>query len=68
MSLRPVAHQRAAVPTMEGAGVKLYRAFGFEDPSPRFVQQALEFPSELGFVPDLGNGVTATKTRLFDLG
>lgn len=32
MSLRPVAQQRAAVPTMEGAGVKLHRAFGFQDP------------------------------------
>lgn len=33
MSLRPVLETRSAVPTMEGAGVKLHRAFGFQDPS-----------------------------------
>ena len=33
MSLRPTLETRAAVPTMEGAGVKLHRAFGFQDPS-----------------------------------
>ncbi|MEO0991359.1 MAG: pirin family protein [Pseudomonadota bacterium] len=33
MSIRPVTHQSQAVPTMEGAGVKLHRAFGFEDPT-----------------------------------
>lgn len=33
MSLRPVLETRAAQPTMEGAGVKLHRAFGFHDPS-----------------------------------
>ncbi|MBT8154135.1 pirin family protein [Epibacterium ulvae] len=33
MSLRPILERRAAVPTMEGAGVKLHRAFGFDDPS-----------------------------------
>lgn len=33
MSLRPVKNLSQAIPTMEGAGVKLYRAFGFEDPS-----------------------------------
>ncbi len=33
MSLRPVLESRTAVPTMEGAGVKLHRAFGFQDPS-----------------------------------
>ena len=33
MSLRPVTQQRKAVPTMEGAGVKLHRAFGFQDPT-----------------------------------
>lgn len=33
MSLRPVLETRNAVPTMEGAGVKLHRAFGFQDPS-----------------------------------
>ncbi len=32
MSIRPVATQRKAVPTLEGAGVKLHRAFGFQDP------------------------------------
>ncbi len=32
MSLRPVDHISHAVPTMEGAGVKLHRAFGFQDP------------------------------------
>ncbi|WP_193143092.1 MULTISPECIES: pirin family protein [unclassified Meridianimarinicoccus] len=32
MSIRPVANQRKAVPTLEGAGVKLHRAFGFQDP------------------------------------
>lgn len=33
MSIRPVLEQRHAVPTMEGAGVKLQRAFGFQDPT-----------------------------------
>ena len=32
MSIRPVAHEARAMPTMEGAGVKLHRAFGFHDP------------------------------------
>ena len=32
MSIRPVTHESRAVPTMEGAGVKLHRAFGFHDP------------------------------------
>ncbi|MDA7428646.1 pirin family protein [Primorskyibacter aestuariivivens] len=33
MSLRPTLENRRAMPTMEGAGVKLHRAFGFQDPS-----------------------------------
>ncbi|MGZ9812240.1 pirin family protein [Pseudoroseicyclus sp. H15] len=33
MSIRPVLSAHQAVPTLEGAGVKLHRAFGFEDPS-----------------------------------
>ncbi|TLP67887.1 pirin family protein [Parasedimentitalea maritima] len=33
MSLRPVLETRNAIATMEGAGVKLHRAFGFQDPS-----------------------------------
>ena len=33
MSLRPTIETRRAQPTMEGAGVKLHRAFGFQDPS-----------------------------------
>lgn len=33
MSLRPTLETRKAMPTMEGAGVKLHRAFGFQDPS-----------------------------------
>lgn len=33
MSLRPTLETRKAVPTTEGAGVKLHRAFGFQDPS-----------------------------------
>lgn len=33
MSIRPTLESRAAVPTLEGAGVKLHRAFGFQDPS-----------------------------------
>ncbi|MEL7212741.1 MAG: pirin family protein [Pseudomonadota bacterium] len=33
MSLRPTLETRQAMPTMEGAGVKLHRAFGFNDPS-----------------------------------
>lgn len=33
MSIRPTLETRRAVPTMEGAGVKLHRAFGFQDPS-----------------------------------
>ena len=32
MSIRPVLESRRALPTMEGAGVKLHRAFGFRDP------------------------------------
>ncbi len=32
MSIRPVLSQSKAVPTMEGAGVRLHRAFGFRDP------------------------------------
>ncbi|MFP4275572.1 MAG: pirin family protein [Paracoccaceae bacterium] len=33
MSLRPTIETRLAQPTMEGAGVHLHRAFGFQDPS-----------------------------------
>ena len=33
MSIRPVLESRKAMPTMEGAGVKLHRAFGFQDPT-----------------------------------
>lgn len=33
MSIRPVLETRPAQPTLEGAGVKLHRAFGFHDPS-----------------------------------
>ena len=33
MSIRPVKHESTATPTMEGAGVKLHRVFGFGDPS-----------------------------------
>ncbi len=33
MSIRPTLESRRAVPTMEGAGVKLHRAFGFQDPT-----------------------------------
>jgi len=33
MSIRPVLETRRAQPTMEGAGVKLHRAFGFHDPT-----------------------------------
>lgn len=33
MSLRPILETRTAQPTMEGAGVHLHRAFGFQDPS-----------------------------------
>jgi quercetin 2,3-dioxygenase len=33
MSIRPVKHESQATPTMEGAGVKLHRVFGFGDPS-----------------------------------
>jgi quercetin 2,3-dioxygenase len=33
MSLRPLIETRPATPTIEGAGVKLHRAFGFQDPS-----------------------------------
>ena len=32
MSIRPVKQISPAVPTMEGAGVKLHRAFGFSEP------------------------------------
>ncbi|WP_225029800.1 pirin family protein [Xinfangfangia pollutisoli] len=33
MSIRPVLETRRAVATMEGAGVRLHRAFGFADPT-----------------------------------
>ena len=33
MSLRPVTYSAQAAPKMEGAGVRLHRAFGFHDPS-----------------------------------
>lgn len=33
MSIRPTLETRQAISTMEGAGVKLHRAFGFQDPS-----------------------------------
>lgn len=33
MSIRPVVETRNATPTLEGAGVKLHRAFGFQDPT-----------------------------------
>jgi len=33
MSIRPILDTRKAIPTMEGAGVHLHRAFGFHDPS-----------------------------------
>jgi redox-sensitive bicupin YhaK (pirin superfamily) len=32
MSIRPILETRHAQPTMEGAGVHLHRAFGFQDP------------------------------------
>ncbi len=32
MSVRPVTSTSAAIPTLEGAGVKLHRAFGFQNP------------------------------------
>ena len=33
MSIRPIIEARNATPTLEGAGVKLHRAFGFQDPT-----------------------------------
>ena len=33
MSIRPILETRHATPTMEGAGVHLHRAFGFQDPT-----------------------------------
>ncbi|GHG90362.1 pirin family protein [Pseudodonghicola xiamenensis] len=33
MSLRPILETRRAIPAMEGAGVKLHRVFGFQDPT-----------------------------------
>lgn len=33
MSIRPILETRHAQPTLEGAGVHLHRAFGFQDPS-----------------------------------
>lgn len=33
MSIRPVVEERSAKPTLEGAGVHLHRAFGFQDPT-----------------------------------
>ena len=32
MSIRPVTRESRAIPTLEGAGVHLHRAFGFQDP------------------------------------
>ena len=39
MSIRPVTHIGSTQPTLEGAGVRLERVFGFQDPempSPTF--------------------------------
>lgn len=33
MSFRPVIETRRAMPHVEGAGVNLHRAFGFQDPT-----------------------------------
>ena len=33
MSIRPIKNVSQAIPTLEGAGVKLHRAFGFQNPS-----------------------------------
>ena len=33
MSLRPTLETRRAIPAMEGAGVKIHRVFGFQDPT-----------------------------------
>lgn len=33
MTIRPILESRPAKPTLEGAGVKLHRAFGFQDPT-----------------------------------
>ena len=33
MSFRPIKSESRAMPTMEGAGVHLYRVFGFGDPA-----------------------------------
>jgi redox-sensitive bicupin YhaK (pirin superfamily) len=33
MSIRPVTHLSGTTPTLEGAGVKLERVFGFADPT-----------------------------------
>jgi hypothetical protein len=33
MSIRPVIETRRASPHIEGAGVHLHRAFGFQDPT-----------------------------------
>ena len=33
MSIRPILETRKATPAIEGAGVKLHRAFGFQDPT-----------------------------------
>ena len=33
MSIRPILEARSARPTIEGAGVRLHRAFGFHDPA-----------------------------------
>lgn len=33
MSIRPILETRRATPALEGAGVKLHRAFGFQDPT-----------------------------------
>lgn len=50
MSIRPVRQQSLAQPTIEGAGVKLHRAFGFHDP--RLVDPFLLFDDFRNDNPD----------------
>ena len=44
MSIRPVKRIVQSKPTIEGAGVKLRRAFGFSDTSDRSVPVVRRFP------------------------
>ena len=68
MSLRPITETRNAQPTMEGAGVHLHRAFGFQDPSeldPFLLFDDFSFDLYFFFLVKRGIIVVALKNILY---